>query len=59
MKEKYQPPKEKAMPNLNDEPCCMNCKHQNMNYCPFHKGYTGWEDVYCNKWETRYSEGKA
>ena len=33
------------------EVSCMTCKHRGMQYCPFHKGYTSWDDVYCNKWE--------
>lgn len=41
------------------EPCCMNCEHQGMQYCPFNKGYTGWDDVHCNKWEPHSSRGKA
>jgi len=30
---------------------CMNCKHKDTGYCPFHGSFTGWDDVYCNKWE--------
>jgi len=26
-----------------------------MQYCPFHIGYTGWDDVYCSKWEPKES----
>lgn len=38
---------------------CMTCKHRGMQYCPFHKGYTEWDDVYCSKWEVQSSEGNA
>lgn len=37
------------------ERSCMTCKHQGMQYCPFHTGYTGWDDVYCSKWEAKES----
>ena len=30
---------------------CMTCKHNGSYYCPFHEGYTSWDDVYCSKYE--------
>jgi len=35
------------------EKCCMNCEHRGMQYCPFHNGFTGWDDVYCSIWELK------
>ena len=43
---------------MSEDASCMNCKHQGMQFCPFHKGYTGWDDVFCSKheWKVQSSE---